>query len=373
MRSQWEQEYARLEIELYNKLVGIPRFAAAGQQRATRKISERGGKLVLVKVAGIDCGTNSIRLLIGSVDAKQGKITDELRRMEIVRLGAGVDSTGRFAPAALARTLDAVADYAAECRRRKVESIRFAATSATRDAENREEFIAGVYRRLGVYPQVLSGEQEATFSFQGALSALPIAEIPPRLLTVDLGGGSTEFTLGTAAGEVQAAVSMNIGSVRMRERHLHSDPPTAAEIAAARADVQRALDTVEAKIDFTAAAAVIGLAGTVTSLTAFALQLPNYDPARIHGSALRIAEISAAAEWFLQATPAERRQLGFLHPGRVDVIAAGALVWQEIVRRIAARTADSATPVREIITSEHDILDGLALWAARQPQKPARI
>ncbi|QOR45325.1 Ppx/GppA phosphatase family protein [Trueperella pecoris] len=318
-----------------------------------------------MRVAGIDCGTNSIRLLIA--DVEEGKpLSDVVRRMEVARLGQGVDRTGQFNPDSLKRTLAFVDDYAEECRKHGVESIRFAATSATRDASNRQIFLDGVRERLGVEVQVLSGEEEARASFEGATSVLaPNTEEP--YLTVDLGGGSTEFVLGKADGTILQAASMNVGCVRMRERHMVSDPATEAEIAAARADVQAAIDGTG--IDLSSARTLIGLAGTITTVTAKVLGLDKYDPAKIHSARMPLADVDAACQWFIHATMEERGALGFMHPGRVDVISAGALVWQEIIRRVSAETA-AKMPLTHTVTSEHDILDGMALWAAREPNAP---
>lgn len=317
-----------------------------------------------MRTAGIDCGTNSIRLLIADID-DAGQLTDVVRRMEIVRLGQGVDATGRFAPEALERTFAAIDSYAADIVKYDVESIRFAATSATRDAANRAVFIDGVQSRLGVTPQVLSGDEEARTSFDGAISVLNGQADP--VLAVDLGGGSTELVLGRNDGHVISAWSMDVGSVRMRERRLHTDPPTEAEIIAARADIRAALDEAERYVDLSQVRTLVGLAGTITSVTAVALKLETYQPDRIHGAVLDMQTIDAVTDWFIHAPVAERAALGFMHPGRVDVIGAGALVWQEVARRIAERSGVSGA-----VTSEHDILDGLARWAARVPQRPAR-
>lgn len=328
-----------------------------------------------MRVAGIDCGTNSIRLLIADVDGAPGcpgrggqpseqvRLTDVVRRMEVSRLGQGVDRTGRFAPEALARTLAFVDDYAGQCRDYGVQSIRFAATSATRDAANRQLFVDGVRERLGIDLQVLTGQEEARASFSGATSALKTGTEP--LLTVDLGGGSTEFVLGRNDGSVLAAASMNVGCVRIYERHLKDSGE--AGIEPARADVRAALDATG--IDFSAARTLIGLAGTITTVTAKALGLDVYDADRIHATRLPLGVIDEACEWFIHASVAERAALGFMHPGRVDVIGAGALVWQEIIRRVARET-EATTPLTEAVTSEHDILDGMALWAAREPNPP---
>ncbi len=320
-----------------------------------------------VRVAGIDCGTNSIRLLIADVDG--GTVRDVVRRMEIVRLGQGVDRTGRIADASLARAFARTEEYAALCRRHAVESIRFAATSAARDARNRDAFVDGIAARIGVAPSILSGGEEARMSFEGASSALP-AGGPDPVLTVDLGGGSTEIVLGSVGGGILGTCSMDVGAVRMYERHMAGDPPASERIAAARADVRAALDLAERRVDLSAANGLVGLAGTVTTVTAAALGLEAYDPARIHGAVLSVRQTLDACEWFLASRHAERAALGFIHPGRIDVITAGALVWGEVVRRVEERMAAAGRMLAGITTSEHDILDGLALWAAREPQAP---
>ena len=304
----------------------------------------------MTRVAAVDCGTNSIRLLVADVDPAAGTLADVERQMEIVRLGQGVDRTGRIAPEALARTLDATARYAAVCEATGVQAIRFVATSASRDAENRAEFVAGVRGLLGVEPEVVAGDEEARLSFAGATRELR-GEREAPFLVVDLGGGSTEFVLGDAAPE--AALSVDVGCVRLTERHLHTDPPAASELAAALADVDAALDRVAAVVPLERARTLVGLAGTVTTVTAHALGLPRYDPVAIHRSMLPAAEVRAACASLLAMTRDERAALPFMHPGRVDVIGAGALLWGRIVERAG---------LPEVMASEHDILDGIA-WS----------
>jgi len=315
----------------------------------------------MMRVAGIDCGTNSIRLLIADVDPATGALTDVERTMEVVRLGQGVDRTGRIAPEALERALDATRRYAARCAELGVESIRYVATSATRDAENRHEFVDGVRDAIGVEPEVVDGEEEARLSFRGAAGVLG-SRHPGPFLVVDLGGGSTELVLGTTAPI--AAYSMDVGCVRLTERHLYGDPPTAAEIAAASADVRAALDAASAVVPLGETLTLVGLAGTITSVTAHALGLPRYDPQVIDGSLLPADAVLAAAEDLLHRTHAERAALPFMHPGRVDVIGAGALVWAEVVRRVQRDVARAGRTLGPIVTSEHDILDGITLSAA---------
>jgi len=314
----------------------------------------------VTRVAAVDCGTNSLRLLIADVDRSAGTLHEVDRRMEIVRLGQGVDATGLIDPAAMIRALAVTADYAARCRAGGVERIRFVATSATRDARNRDEFTAGVRGALGVDPEVVPGDEEARLSFTGAtLGSAGRPEAP--VLVVDIGGGSTEFVLGDPsddrAGGIEAAISVDVGCVRMTERHLRSDPPTPAELAAATADVEAALDRVAGTIDLTRPRALIGLAGSVTTVTAHALQLPGYDSGRIHGARLPVGEVAVACTELILAGRAERAAMPFMHPGRVDVIGAGALVWSLVVGRVAR-----ASGVTEVLTSEHDILDGIA-WS----------
>jgi len=322
-----------------------------------------------VRVAGIDCGTNSIRLLIADVPGADEPLTDVVRDMNVVRLGRGVDRTGEFAQDALERTFAKTEEYAALCRENGVESIRFAATSAARDARNKDVFLDGIRQRLGVPVQILSGDDEARTSFEGASSVLS-SDVPKRVIAVDLGGGSTEVVLGELGGGVVSDFSMDVGCVRMYERHMHSDPATSEEIAAARADVRAMLDLAEERVDLRSAEGLVGLAGTVTTLTAKALGLAAYDPERIHGSTLSVDEVVEACEWFIHSSRPEREALGFMHPGRVDVMPAGALVWEEVVRRVSARMAEAGRELSGVVTSEHDILDGMALWAAREPQRP---
>jgi len=311
------------------------------------------------RVAAIDCGTNSIRLLVADVDPVAGTLTDLDRRMEVVRLGQGVDRTGRLAPEALERTLDAARRYAAVIEELGATRTRFVATSATRDAQNRDEFVRGVLDALGVEPEVVSGEEEAALSFRGATSTVAALR-PGPYVVVDLGGGSTELVLGTATPD--AAFSMDVGCVRMTERHLRSDPPTEQEEAAARADVRAALDEAAGVVPLGRAATLVGLAGSVTTVTAHALGLAAYDRDRIDGAVLTVDQVLAACEDLLHRSRAERAALGFMHPGRVDVIGAGALVWCEVVARVRDDVAAAGGALTDVVTSEHDILDGIA-WS----------
>jgi exopolyphosphatase/guanosine-5'-triphosphate,3'-diphosphate pyrophosphatase len=298
-----------------------------------------------MRVAAIDCGTNSIRLLIADVDGDNFR--EISREMEIVRLGQGVDKTGEFHPDAIARALAAVDKYANEIARRGVTKVRFCATSATRDARNRSIFVEGVRQRLGVEPEVISGSQEAELSFMGATKELPESLAP--FLVVDIGGGSTEFVIGTRV--VNAARSVNIGCVRMTERHFSSDPISSYEIEAARADIQSAIAEAAREVDIKSAKSVVAVAGTATTVAAAALELVHYDRHAIHLSRISAEKTAEVSQMFLAMKRQERAELGYMHPGRVDVIAAGALVLSEIMK---------ATGAKEFIASETDILDGIA-------------
>ncbi|WP_326620420.1 Ppx/GppA family phosphatase [Streptomyces decoyicus] len=309
------------------------------------------------RVAAIDCGTNSIRLLVADADPATGELKDLDRRMQIVRLGQGVDRTGRLAPEALERTFAACREYAAVIKGLGAEQVRFVATSASRDAENREDFVRGVVDILGVEPEVITGDQEAEFSFNGATKELTAREDLRRpFLVVDIGGGSTEFVLGSES--VRAARSVDVGCVRMTERHLvHggdiSDPPAPGQIAAIKADVAAALDRAEETVPLGEAATLVGLAGSVTTVAAIALGLGQYDSEAIHHSRISLAKVREITDMLLSSTHAERAAIPVMHPGRVDVIAAGALVLLSIMERTGAG---------EVVVSEHDILDGIA-WS----------
>jgi exopolyphosphatase/guanosine-5'-triphosphate,3'-diphosphate pyrophosphatase len=308
------------------------------------------------RVAAIDCGTNSLRLLVADV-GDDGRLVDVVRRMEIVRLGQGIDRTGVIAPEAMARTLAVTREYAEQCRALGADRVRFVATSASRDARNAGEFVAGVREAFGdldVAPEVVAGDAEARFSFGGATGDLQAVGVPGPYLVVDLGGGSTELVRGTT--DVEAARSVDVGSVRMTERHLHADPPTPDEVAAARLDVSTGLDAVEETVDLTGIGAVVGLAGTITTITAHALRLSTYDPDAVHLARIPVDVMREACESLLTMGHGERAALPYLHPGRVDVIAGGALVWEQVLDRALERS-----PGAVVVTSEHDILDGIAL------------
>ena len=300
------------------------------------------------RVAAVDCGTNSLRLLVADVDPDRAELTDVVRRMEIVRLGQGVDATGRLAPEALERTIGVLREYAAVIAASGVHAVRMAATSATRDADNAAEFTRGVKEVLGVAPEVLTGAQEAMLSFTGATAELTAADGGP-FLVVDIGGGSTEFVLSPG----DHGISVDIGCVRMTERHLHGDPPSPAQVAAATADIAAVLDTVAEAIPVRQARTLVGLAGSVTTVAGIALGLPAYDAARIHHARVAAAQVHAVAAGLLAQTRAERAAIGVMHPGRVDVIAGGALILDQVMRRFR---------FAEVLVSEHDILDGMA-WS----------
>jgi exopolyphosphatase/guanosine-5'-triphosphate,3'-diphosphate pyrophosphatase len=373
----------------------------------------------LRRVAAIDCGTNSLRLLIADIDTRRGELADLHRRMEIVRLGQGVDATGRLAPEALARTFAMLEEYARTIADSGATAVRLVATSAIRDASNSAEFVAGVTRILGVPPEVVSGAEEAYLSFSGATAELgqlaeagrqdgqrgaadPAGAKPapePPFLVVDIGGGSTEFVLGANAGipaggadatggadttggpdatgrhgaargttgtdHGLSAMSMNIGCVRLTERHLHSDPPDRAQIEAATADIDAALAEVAWAIPVASARTLVGLAGSVTTLTGVALNLPAYDSGRIHHARIPASRVHEVTVSLLSQNRAERARNGAIHPGRVDVIGAGALILDRIMSQFG---------FTEMVASEHDILDGIA-WSivtgtAGTPRRP---
>jgi exopolyphosphatase/guanosine-5'-triphosphate,3'-diphosphate pyrophosphatase len=313
-------------------------------------------------VAAIDCGTNTIKLLVADLeaggDSGRNRAVEHVREMRMVRLGQGVDRSGHLADAALQRVFGAVEEYAALIAEHDVVSTRFCATSAARDADNAEEFMAGVEERLGVRPEVLAGDEEARLSYDGATRTLQ-ADLAPPYLVLDIGGGSTELVLGrpssgqhgSGSGEVLAAQSLDIGSVRLTERDLHEDPPGKDEIDAATADIDDALDSCE--VDPADAKAVIGVAGTVTTVAAMVLDLASYDRAILHHSVIPTGSVQNAASRLLAMTVEERRMLPFMHPGRADVIGAGALILDRVLRR---------TDVASMLVSESDILDGIA-WS----------
>jgi exopolyphosphatase/guanosine-5'-triphosphate,3'-diphosphate pyrophosphatase len=312
-------------------------------------------EVTTLRVGAIDCGTNSIRLLVA--DITDGRLYELHREMRIVRLGQGVDATGEFAPAAIARTRAALSDYAAELVRFGVTGVRMVATSATRDAANRDEFFAMTSEVLseavpGVMAEVITGEEEAALSFHGAIAELDCAEAP--FLVVDVGGGSTELVLGTK--DVDASFSADIGCVRLTERCLHSDPPTVVEVAAAREVVRERLGEALRVVPVDRTHTWIGVAGTMTTLSALAQKMTTYDPAAIHLSRVGFRELLAVCDQLIGMTRAQRAVLGPMHEGRVDVIAGGAIVVQELAYALEQRAG-----IDRLTVSEHDILDGIAL------------
>ncbi|MDO8106828.1 Ppx/GppA phosphatase family protein [Isoptericola sp. b441] len=313
----------------------------------------------MTRVAAVDCGTNSVRLLVA--DVREGVLTDVVRRQEVVRLGEGVDRTGRISPEALARTLAVTRRYADEVRALGAEAVRFVATSASRDAENRDDFVAGVHDAIGVLPEVITGAEEAELSFRGATGALAGRHRGP-FLVCDLGGGSTELVLGSWSAV--ASASMDVGSVRLTERHLAGDPPTPAEIAAAAAEVEAALDVASRAVPLGRAATLVGVAGTVTTVAAHALDLDEYDSAAIDGAVIKADTMLKACRSLLEMSRTRRARLPYVHPGRVDVIGAGALIWSAVISRVRAEAGRAGVRMHTVVVSERDILDGIALALA---------
>ena len=312
------------------------------------------------RVAAVDCGTNSLRLLLADIDPGRAGLTNVVRRMEIVRLGQGVDQTGRLAPEALTRTMAVLREYADIIARSGAQAVRMVATSATRDADNAAEFVRLVKEVLGVAPEVLTGDEEAVLSFTGATAELAAGPDPGPFLVADIGGGSTEFVLGEAGQQQAHTISVNVGCVRMTERHLHGDPPTGQEAGAAVADIDAALDTMAAAVPARDARTLIGLAGSVTTVAAIAMGLPGYDAARLHHARVAAADVYAVTRALLAQTRAERAALGVMHPGRADVIGGGSLVLDRLMQRFG---------FTEVLVSEHDILDGMAWSLAGDPPR----
>lgn len=301
------------------------------------------------RVAALDCGTNSIRLLIAEENPEASTFTEISRKMSIVKLGEGVDRNKAFLPDAISRTLAALRIFATDIAEAKVEQVRFCATSATRDAQNRDEFLIPVAQILGITPEVITGEEEARLSFKGATQGLDKADGP--FLVVDIGGGSTEFVFGS--DRVNAARSVNIGCVRMSERHFKNDPPTQGEIEGARKDIKNAIALAAEVVPIKNAKTLVAVAGTATTVAAAALNLEKYDSELIHLAKISAIETRRVSNWLLSLTRQERTDLGYMHPGRVDVIAAGSLVLAEIIE---------ATGLDSFVASENDILDGM-VWS----------
>lgn len=324
-----------------------------------------------VTVAGIDCGTNSIRLKIVRV-SETGVEEVVPRILRVVRLGQDVDKTHRFAEDALERAYEAAREFAGVLAEHPVDGIRFVATSATRDAANREQFEDGIESILGVRPEVIPGTEEADLSFLGATSVVDCASLDAPYLVVDLGGGSTELVLGgdgvaTPVTRVEAAYSMNIGSVRMTERHLTNDPPTEEQIAAAIEDVDRHIDKALETVPAGKARTIIGVSGTVTTMTALSMGLTEYDHTQVDGRRVSLADAYAVDDRFLRMPRAERLTYRTIHPGRVDVVGGGAVVWNRVLAKVsAAAEADHGTPIDSFIASEHGLLDGIVLDYGRR-------
>ena len=305
------------------------------------------------RVAAIDCGTNSIRLLISDIDTSTNTATDVCREMRIVRLGEGVDKNNAFSPRALERTFKAIDEYEEILLKHKVEKLRFVATSATRDAQNKAMFIKGVIDRLRIVPEVIAGTEEAALSFDGATRSLRQKYKAPFLI-IDLGGGSTELVIGDQ--EPTGAYSMDVGCVRMTERHTPGGNPTKAQEEAIRTDVRNALKEAAKKVDWQKAQTIVGVAGTVTTVAAHVLKLKTYDPEVLHGASISAQQISQTAQDFISLTPSQRAALPYMHEGRIEVITAGSIVLDEVMKAIGAQT---------LIASERDILDGVA-WSQVQ-------
>ncbi len=308
------------------------------------------------RVAAVDCGTNTVKLLVADLDAESGEERELVRESRMVRLGQGVDETGRLADEALERLFEAVDAYAATVTEHEVETLRFCATSAARDASNADVFTAGVRDRLGVEPEVIAGAEEARLSYDGATRGLPDVVAP--LLVVDIGGGSTELVLGDAHGSVRAGHSLDIGSVRLTERCLRSDPPTADEVARAVEVIDAALDELPGHgVELAAARSLVVVSGTGLTVAASALDLPDLDRTELHRATVSAGAARAAAARLVAMPVAERRTLGYMQPGRADVIGAGALILDRVLE---------GTPVTELRVSISDILDGIA-WSCLEP------
>ncbi len=305
------------------------------------------------RVAAVDCGTNTIRLLVADIDRDAGTQDSLVREMRIVRLGQDVDRTGRLADEALTRVFAATDEYARIIADQQVEEVRFVATSASRDADNADVFAEGVRSRLGVRLEVVSGDEEAQLSYDGATRALPV--VPSPVAVLDIGGGSTELIVGSGPGRVDAARSLDIGSVRLTERLMPSDPPTRTELEAVTRVVDEALDTLPSYgVQIADARTIVGVAGTVTTLAMLLTGLRSWDRERVHHASFPLADVHDLVARLLAMTSAERRRLG-VPEGRSDVIAAGALILDRVLRRSGAR---------RLTVSDSDILDGIA-WSIR--------
>lgn len=316
-----------------------------------------------VTVAGIDCGTNSIRLMVAKV-SEEGMEVIVPRVMRVVRLGQDVDKTHEFSPEALARTFAAIDEFVRILEPYQVDGIRFVATSATRDARNRREFEDYVRKKLTVMPDVIPGTEEARLSFLGATSVVDSTLHKPPYLVMDLGGGSTELVLGgdgvaSPDHQVRQAYSMDMGSVRVSERHLVSDPPRQEEIQAAIEDVDQAIDEACEQVDLSATGTFIGVSGTATTMASVAIGLTSYDHDAIDGQVISFDRMEEADDEVLHMTRDQRGRLGVIHPGRLDVIGGGALVLTEIMKRIRKDTAAAGHEVDQVMVSEHGLVEGI--------------
>lgn len=309
-----------------------------------------------MQYAAIDCGTNSLRLLISEVDPVTGKMEDVVREMKIIRLGEGVDDAKRINAAALERLRAGLVEYQEIISQHSVQAVRMVATSAMRDAANKEDFFVLTKEVLGQPAEIIAGEEEAQLSFLGAVAGLGLTGGPYAV--IDLGGGSTEFIVGTKEGSsahILGAISTNMGCVRITERHLHQQPPTAAEIAAGRKLVQEQLAQVAKAVPLTQAKTIIGCAGTFNTLAAIANGLESYDPELIHGSVVSFDKLRATIAAQLAMTPKQRLENPIMHPGRADVIGGGCLVVEQIMAAVAP------AGITEFLIAETDILDGVIM------------
>jgi exopolyphosphatase/guanosine-5'-triphosphate,3'-diphosphate pyrophosphatase len=313
-----------------------------------------------MRVAAVDCGTNSIRLLVADADGRT--LRPLHREMRIVRLGEDVDRTGVLSAAALARARTALADYGAVIRGLGADQVRLVATSATRDAANRDDFVEIVRDTLGTEPSVVTGVEEAMLSFSGAVETLP--EVTGPVLLADIGGGSSELVLGGGKYQRLRAHSMNVGAVRMTERHLHDDPPTAEQVGSAVLDIRAALERAAEEVPLDTGATLVAVAGTATTLAAINLGLDVYSSDAIHAATMSAQAIAEITDRLVHLDHAGRAAIPVIHPGRVDVIAGGALI---------LRTVVEFTGVREVVISEHDILDGIALSLLPAPVPTGRV
>lgn len=324
-----------------------------------------------VCVAAIDCGTNSIRLKIAKVNAN-GMRDVVPRMLRVVRLGQGIDETHMFAEDALQRVKSAAKEFAKVLSEHKIDAIRFVATSATRDALNRDVFEQMMFDELGVHPEVISGTEEAALSFLGATSVVSRKDLQAPYVVVDLGGGSTEIVLGgdgvnIAEDKVDSAYSMNIGSVRMTERHLHTDPPTEEEISCAIKDIDKNIDEAFKHVNAGKARTIIGVSGTVTTMAALAIGLKHYDHKAVDGVKIALDQAYTVNDRFLHMTRERRRTYATIHPGRIDVVGGGAVVLSRVLERLAkAAYEDHGGVLDTFVASEHGLLDGITLDLGRR-------